>query len=115
MQVVGGLLDEAHALVEAGIAAGSAPIARAIGYRQAIEWLQQVRRAGVADATDVRRLASAIQAASRQLAGSQIKFHRGDAHFKWVDASAGPGPLVEDIIHHFNAPEHCGAYTTYTL
>lgn len=108
MQVVSGLLDEAHALMEAGLKAGSAPITRAIGYRQALEWLEQISEAGVAVEADVRRLASAIQAASRQLAGSQIKFHRGDEHFKWVDASAGPKALTDYIIDHFNAPDHCG-------
>ena len=115
IQVVGGLLDEAHALMEAGLTAGSAPVARAIGYRQALEWLQQVKQAGVADAEDVRRLAAAIQAASRQLAGSQIKFHRSDAHFKWVNASAGPAALVDDVIHHFNATEHCGMHPQHAV
>jgi tRNA A37 N6-isopentenylltransferase MiaA len=109
VQVISGLLDEAHALKEAGVKSGSSPIARAIGYRQALEWLDEVASAGTADAADVKRLASAIQAASRQLAGSQIKFHRGDEHFKWIDASAKPEALADVVIHYFNSPKHCGA------
>lgn len=108
MQVGSGLLDEAHALREAGLAPSSAPVARAIGYRQALEWLDQIAQTGVAGADEVKQLAAAIQAASRQLAGSQIKFHRGDEHFLWVDATAGPAALCDSIVQQFNADEHVG-------
>jgi tRNA A37 N6-isopentenylltransferase MiaA len=108
VQVLEGLLDEAHALRQAGITAGGAPIARAIGYRQALEWLEGIQQAGTADGDDVRRLAAAIQAASRQLAGGQIKFHRGDEHFEWVDASMGPEALAAHIAARFSAPTHAG-------
>jgi hypothetical protein len=108
MQVVGGLLDEAHALRQAGLAPSSTPVARAIGYRQALEWLDEIAQTRAAGADEVRQLAAAIQAASRQLAGSQIKFHRKDEHFLWVDATTEPAALCDSIIRHFNAAEHVG-------
>lgn len=106
--MVSGLLDEVHALLKAGVTAGSAPISRAIGYRQALEWLEQITEAAVADESDIKRLASAIQASSRQLAGSQIKFHRGDTEFKWIDGSTENAVLADEIIQMFQRREHCG-------
>jgi hypothetical protein len=41
-QVLGGLLDEAAMLLEAGVAPGSSTASRAIGYRQTMDMLVQV-------------------------------------------------------------------------
>lgn len=45
-QVFGGLLPEAAMLLEAGMAPNTTMATRAIGYRQACEWLLQVRGRG---------------------------------------------------------------------
>lgn len=44
--VVGGLLEEASELLDMGVRADTCMPARAIGYRQALEYLEECRRGG---------------------------------------------------------------------
>lgn len=95
-------------LRQAGAQPGSTPATRAIGYRQALTWLADVAEARTCDGAAVRRLASAIQGPTRRLQRSQLVFHRGDANFAWIDATAGPAAAAEAILGSIAAASHGG-------
>jgi len=109
VQVLGGLLDEAHMLREAGAQPGDTPATRAIGYRQALAWLNGVAAARACDAAAVRQLAASIQGPTRRLQRAQLVFHRGDDAFAWIDATPGPAAAAEDILTRLSQATHTGA------
>jgi hypothetical protein len=114
-QVLGGLLDEAHALLQAGVTANSSQPSRAIGYRQALEWLVEIGDTRSADAAAVKSLAAAIQGASRRLQRSQLVFHRDDEQYRWVDAAMGAEDAAAEIMRRFSAEMHEGVNTVISV
>ena len=110
--VAGGLLQEAKALLDAGVAPGGCPAARAIGYRQAMEFLEAARARAPAPPTreQLLGLVFAIGTATRKLVKSQHTWFRDDALFRWVDAAAAAPEAVADfILAEVAKPEHEGA------
>lgn len=108
MQVLGGLLDEVHMLREAGAQPGDTPATRAIGYRQALAWLNDVAEARTCDAAAVRQLAAAVQGPTRRLQRAQLVYHRGDENFAWIDATPGPEAVAADVLRRVSEPVHVG-------
>eukprot|EP00892_Ulva_mutabilis_P001173 jgi/Ulvmu1/11056/UM007_0238.1 len=111
--VLGGLLDEAHMLREAGARPGDMPATRAIGYRQALEWLEGVAAARACNATAVRQLAASIQAATRRLQRAQLVFHRGDSTFAWIDATGGSAAAADAILAKVAEEAHVGGSESF--
>lgn len=107
-QILGGLLPEVKALQGAGFTTGSHSAISAIGYRQTVLWLERIKEARHASASDVRQLAFDIQGPSRRLHRSQIILHRNVEQFHWVDATQGSAAAAEHIAKCFSLPEHEG-------
>jgi tRNA dimethylallyltransferase len=120
-----GLLQEAAMLLDAGLAPGSNMAAKAIGYRQAMEWLcagaersleaadarrhgKKRREAGAESAAtpsrqaftlaDLKQLALDVAQASRHLVKGQSTWFRGDPAFTWVDAGQGTEATAAEVV-----------------
>ncbi|EIE19274.1 isopentenyl transferase, partial [Coccomyxa subellipsoidea C-169] len=97
--VVGGLLQEAAWLLDQGLTPDEKCAARAIGYRQAMEFLIRCR----ADAAHITgdnlvQMVRDIQRASRNLCHRQLSWFRDEPLFRWVEAGREPADIVDDII-----------------
>ena len=107
-QILGGLLDEAHALRQQGVHKLQNPATRALGYRQTFDWLQRISEARTATPADVRQLVHDIAGPSRRLHKAQLTFHRDLEQFRWVDARDGAKAAADEIEAHFLRDEHEG-------
>ncbi|KAK9915049.1 hypothetical protein WJX75_004116 [Coccomyxa subellipsoidea] len=108
--VVGGLLQEAAWLLDQGLGPDDKCAARAIGYRQAMDFLQLCR----ADAAHVTsdnlvQMVRDIQRASRNLCHRQLSWFRDEPLFQWVDAARQPSDIVDDIIASLADDTHKGS------
>ncbi|KAI8466279.1 MAG: IPP transferase-domain-containing protein [Monoraphidium minutum] len=107
--VAGGLLREARELMELGVSAGSCNAARAIGYRQALEFMEEARRqGGAAAAPQLLDLIRKIGVSTRKLVKAQHTWFRDDAAFKWVDAAGPEGEALGEILAELEKPQHEG-------
>eukprot|EP00890_Picochlorum_soloecismus_P003763 jgi/Picsp_1/4388/NSC_01894-R1_trna dimethylallyltransferase 9 len=101
-----GLLTEtAEKLTSKGLEPDTNCATRAIGYRQAMKYLQQIQSLenpseGVAD-TNIIQLAKDIQNASRQLCHRQMNWFRKDSKFKWITADQDEEQLVKEIMNMY--------------
>lgn len=85
---------------------------RAIGYRQALNFLQEHRQS-VDDGQkkepptpqDVVSLAKDIQTASRQLCHRQMHWFRKEPAFRWVHADQDPEDLLNELVMHWERSE----------
>lgn len=83
----GGLLRETGALLASGELEPGSPPGRAVGYRQAIDYLiRPDAREG--DAEAFRAFARAFAQASRAYAAQQMKWFRKEAAFEWLEVSS---------------------------
>lgn len=112
VQLLGGLLDEAHALRQQGVHKLQNPATRALGYRQAFDWLQRISEARTATPADVRQLVHDIAGPSRRLHKAQLTFHRDLEQFRWVDARDGAEAAADEIEAQFLRDEHEGELKT---
>jgi tRNA dimethylallyltransferase len=110
VQILGGLLDEAKQLWDAGWRANSSMATRAIGYRQALQWLAEIQGHDPVSDCVVQQLAFNIQGPSRRLHRKQLVFHRELPIFHWVDASRGPDAVVDEIEASFRSSQHPSAH-----
>lgn len=101
-----GLLEEAIDMFRRGILPATHGAARAIGYRQALDFISQCMDQGEVTETDVLRLVTAVQNATRELCKKQLNWFRDDTLFLWMDAQSEQ--LVEDILQQWNSPAHIG-------
>lgn len=109
--IAGGLLQEALAMLQAGVPPGSNCASKAIGYRQAMDFLLARRAAGTATCADVQQLATDISAATRNLAKAQFNWFRNtETRYQWVDVQAlgPPEAAARYIIDEVNKPQHTG-------
>lgn len=108
--VAGGLLQECQAmLLDAGIEPNTNCGSRAIGYRQALEFLQRCHaEPGALGEPAVIELVKSIQAASRKLCHRQMTWFRDEEMFRWIDATAGEEAVLSEILERWAAPEHEG-------
>lgn len=132
--MMGGLMQEAQMLLDLGLHPNTNCASRAIGYRQALEYLQachaqqqaatasgdggaqgQALVQGGQQALSEERLVQLvrdIQAASRKLCHRQMVWFRDDQLFKWVDATAGEDAVLRQILEEWERPQHEGGCGT---
>ncbi|XAR56484.1 tRNA dimethylallyltransferase [Bertholletia excelsa] len=83
-----GILSEARWLLDIGFLPNSNSATRAIGYRQAMEYLLKCREQGGWSSTkDFYTLLSEFQKASRNFAKRQLTWFRNEPIYQWIDAS----------------------------
>eukprot|EP01018_Ginkgo_biloba_P000811 Gb_23529 [translate_table: standard] len=96
----GGLLAEASWLLDLGILPNTSCASRAIGYRQAMEYLLRCREAGGASSEkEFYAFLSDFQKASRNFAKRQYTWFRNEPLYQWLDASQPLEKLVESIVN----------------
>ncbi|XP_047334014.1 tRNA dimethylallyltransferase 9 [Impatiens glandulifera] len=97
-----GLLSEAKWLLDTGLLPNSNPATRAIGYRQAMEYILRCReQEGYSSSRDFSVFLSEFQKASRNFAKRQLTWFRNEHIYNWLDASKP----MEDVINFI-----CNAY-----
>ncbi|MQL88163.1 hypothetical protein Taro_020718 [Colocasia esculenta] len=88
-----GILSEASWLLDIGLLPNASSATRAIGYRQAMEYLLHCRHiGGQCSPGDFYAFLSEFQKASRNFAKRQITWFRNEYLYEWLDASR---PLEE--------------------
>ncbi|KAL3635359.1 tRNA dimethylallyltransferase 9 [Castilleja foliolosa] len=101
-----GILSEAKWLLDLGLMPNSNSATRAIGYRQAMDYLLFSReQGGCSSSRDFFRFLSEFQKASRNFAKRQLTWFRNEPMYQWIDASK---PL-ENVISFI-----CDAYEDQT-
>ena len=98
-----GMLEEAAMMLSMGIAPGSTPAARSIGYRQAMDFVE--RRAAAAASGPCRpeellEFVETTQRATRAFAKRQFTWFRGEKPglYTWLDASKGTRGELDDAV-----------------
>ncbi|KAL2523527.1 tRNA dimethylallyltransferase 9 [Abeliophyllum distichum] len=83
-----GILSEAKWLLDLGLLPNSNSATRAIGYRQAMEYLLKCReQGGQISAQDFYTFLSEFQKSSRNFAKRQMTWFRNEPIYHWIDAS----------------------------
>ncbi|KAK4486657.1 hypothetical protein RD792_006715 [Penstemon davidsonii] len=101
-----GILSEANWLLDLGLLPNSNSATRAIGYRQAMDYLLISReQGGLSSSKDFYRFLSEFQKASRNFAKRQLTWFRNEPLYQWIDASK---PL-ENVLNFI-----CDAYNDQT-
>ncbi|KAI3708325.1 hypothetical protein L2E82_37492 [Cichorium intybus] len=96
-----GILSEAKWLLDLGLEPNSNSATRAIGYRQAMEYLLKCEEQGGRSSTrDFYAFLSEFQKASRNFAKRQLTWFRNEPIYHWIDASR---PLEEVLNFIYNA------------
>lgn len=87
-----GILSEARWLLDVGLLPNSNSATRAIGYRQAMEYLLTCRKqGGNSSPREFYNFLTEFQKASRNFAKRQLTWFRNEQIYQWLDASK---PLV---------------------
>ncbi|MEW5316893.1 MAG: hypothetical protein WDW38_008234 [Sanguina aurantia] len=109
-QVFGGLLNEAAELLRLGGEPGKNMAGRAIGYRQAMEFLQSHKAAGSAvAASDLVALIALICAATHKLVRNQMTWFRDQPMYHWMDvAPRDSHGAAEGVMQQLKREEHAG-------
>ncbi len=85
-------MDEVRALIDQGIKSNSSA-AQAIGYRQAIEFLESKQTEA-----DYARFISHFKQASRNYAKRQLTWFKREPMFRWLDLDMHDPEVVVDMI-----------------
>ncbi|PON98409.1 isopentenyltransferase [Trema orientale] len=94
-----GILSEASWLLDIGLLPNSNSATRAIGYRQAMEYLLMCReQGGGSSPREFYRFLAEFQKASRNFAKRQLTWFRNEGIYHWLDASK-PLEQVLNFIH----------------
>lgn len=94
-----GILTEAKWLLDEGLLPNSNSATRAIGYRQAMEYLLRCREdGGSSSAGDFYAFLSEFQKASRNFAKRQMTWFRNEHIYHWLDASK-PLEMVLNFVY----------------
>ena len=98
-----GMLEEAAMMLGRGIAPGSTPAARSIGYRQAMDFVERrAARAGDGPCRpeELLEFVEETQRATRAFAKRQFTWFRGerDGLYTWLDASKGTRSELDDAV-----------------
>lgn len=95
-----GILSEARWLLDMGLQPNSNSATRAIGYRQAMEYLLKCEeQGGRSSEHDFYAFLSEFQKASRNFAKRQLTWFRNEPIYHWIDASR---PLEEVLDFIYN-------------
>ncbi|XP_026406936.1 tRNA dimethylallyltransferase 9-like isoform X1 [Papaver somniferum] len=98
-----GILAEASRLLDMGLLPNSHSASRAIGYRQAMEYLLRCReQGGRSSPQDFYYFLTEFQKASRNFAKRQMTWYRNELIYHWLDASK---PL-EKVLDFISAAYH---------
>ncbi|XP_017433517.2 tRNA dimethylallyltransferase 9 isoform X3 [Vigna angularis] len=98
-----GILSEAQWLLDTGLHPNSNSATKAIGYRQAMEYLQRCReQGGQSSAAEFYKFLFEFQKASRNFAKRQLTWFRNEKIYQWLDGSK---PL-ETILSFINGAYH---------
>ncbi|XP_057952414.1 tRNA dimethylallyltransferase 9 [Malania oleifera] len=94
-----GILSEARWLLDIGLLPNSNSATRAIGYRQAMDYLSWCRKqVSMSSARDFCAFLAEFQKASRNFAKRQMTWFRNELIYHWLDASR-PLEKVLNFIH----------------
>ena len=137
--VSGGLLEEtSRELLSKGLGPNINCATRAIGYRQALEYLDIIlnntrdddceygdkdkedvskiaKHSAVSSITEagIIQLAKDIQTASRKLCHRQLSWFRDDPLFRWIDAAQGQESALAEILQLWDEPAHQGGCAAF--
>ncbi|KAK9829894.1 hypothetical protein WJX72_008519 [[Myrmecia] bisecta] len=105
----GGLLEEAQQLLDSGIGPDQNTASRAIGYRQALQFLKRCHQQpdALTDESLVQLLRD-IQTQSRKLCHRQLHWFRQDPMYRWLDATQSVPEVVDTIAAYLDMPQHQG-------
>ncbi|KAJ4847165.1 tRNA dimethylallyltransferase 9 [Turnera subulata] len=96
---VDGILSEAKLLLDMGLLPNTSSATRAIGYRQAMEYLLRCReQGGRSSPAEFYAFLSDFQRASRNFAKRQMTWFRNEHIYHWLDASK-PLEKVLNFVH----------------
>ncbi|XP_031104903.1 tRNA dimethylallyltransferase 9 [Ipomoea triloba] len=99
-----GLLSEARWLLDLGLLPNSNSATRAIGYRQAMEYLLYCReQGGSSSSRDFFAFLSEFQKASRNFAKRQLTWFRNEPLYHWIDASRPMGSVLDFIYDSYRS------------
>nr|GMC70239.1 tRNA dimethylallyltransferase 9 [Ipomoea batatas] len=99
-----GLLSEARWLLDLGLLPNSNSATRAIGYRQAMEYLLYCReQGGSSSSRDFFAFLSEFQKASRNFAKRQLTWFRNEPLYHWIDASRPMGSVLDFIYDSYHS------------
>ncbi|XP_020231384.1 tRNA dimethylallyltransferase 9 isoform X1 [Cajanus cajan] len=109
-----GILSEAQWLLDMGLHPNSNSATKAIGYRQAMEYLLNCReQGGESSVREFYKFLSEFQKASRNFAKRQLTWFRNEHIYHWLDASKSMETILNFIhgaYHDWNGsllvPEH---------
>ena len=98
-----GMLEEAATMLGRGIAPGSTPAARSIGYRQAMDFVERrAARAGDGPCRpeELLEFVEEAQRVTRAFAKRQLTWFRGEREglYTWLDASKGTRSELDDAV-----------------
>ncbi|KAF8024171.1 hypothetical protein BT93_F1384 [Corymbia citriodora subsp. variegata] len=98
-----GILAEARWLLDEGLLPNSNSATRAIGYRQAMEYLMWCRQhEGRTSARDFLAFLSEFQKTSRNFAKRQMTWFRNEHIYHWLDASKPLEKILNFICHAYH-------------
>ncbi|CAN6339155.1 unnamed protein product [Urochloa humidicola] len=99
----GGLLSEASWLLDIGLHPQINSATRAIGYKQAMEYLLQCRQnGGESTPKEFLQFLAKFQSTSRNFARRQLTWFRNERIYQWVDASQPFEPVVQFICNAYH-------------
>lgn len=103
---IDGLLSEARWLLDLGLLPNSNSATRAIGYRQAMEYLLRCREnGGWSSAEDFYGFLSEFQKTSRNFAKRQMAWFRNEQIYEWIDASKPLEKVLNFICDSYNSQD----------
>ncbi|KAJ4726410.1 tRNA dimethylallyltransferase 9 [Melia azedarach] len=98
-----GILSEARWLLDMGLLPNSNSATRAIGYRQAMEYLLRCRQQGGRSSTgEFYAFLSEFQKASRNFAKRQMTWFRNERIYHWLNASRPLENVLDFIINAYH-------------
>ncbi|KAJ0102902.1 hypothetical protein Patl1_04795 [Pistacia atlantica] len=99
----GGILSEARWLLDMGLLPNSNSPTRAIGYRQAMEYLLRCRGEGGRSSTgEFYSFLSEFQKASRNFAKRQMTWFRNEHIYQWLNASRPLESVLDFVIDAYH-------------
>ncbi|CAL5221867.1 g4129 [Coccomyxa viridis] len=108
--VCGGLLQEAKWLLDEGLLPDEKCAARAIGYRQAMQFLERCQQdPSHITAANLVQMVRDIQTASRKLCHRQLSWFRDERLFKWLEGDRPLNTIVDEILADFHGPINADA------
>lgn len=111
-----GILAEASWLLDMGILPNTTCASRAIGYRQAMEYLFRCRQErGVSSEKEFYAFLSEFQTASRNFAKRQLTWFRNEPLYQWLDASQSLEKLVKFIVDTYHDSADASLHQSLTV